>query len=56
MSLKKLAFWALIAFGIFFLITSPRQAADLVEGLGESAGHWFGIAGRSLARFFESLG
>ena len=56
MSLKKAAFWLLIAFGVFFLINSPRQAADLVQGLGENAGHWFGVAGKSLARFLESLG
>ncbi|HYI45990.1 MAG TPA: hypothetical protein VE174_11100 [Actinomycetota bacterium] len=56
MNLKKLALWAAIAFGIFFLINSPRQAAELVQGLGENAGHWFGVAGKSLARFFESLG
>jgi hypothetical protein len=56
MSLKKLALYALIAFGIFFLINSPRQAADLIQSLGENAGEWFGVAGKSLARFLESLG
>ncbi len=55
MTLKKLGFWALIAFGIFFLINSPRAAAELVQSLGENAGEWFSVAGRSLARFLQSL-
>ena len=56
MNLKKLAFYLIIAFGIYFLINSPKQAADLLESLGENAGEWFGVAGKSLARFLESLG
>jgi hypothetical protein len=56
MSLKKIGFYILVAFGIFFLIQSPRQAADLVQGLGQNAGDWFTTAGQSLARFLESLG
>lgn len=56
MNLKKLAFYLVIAFGIYFLINSPRQAADLIQSLGENAGEWFGVAGKSLARFLESLG
>ena len=54
--LKKLAFWGLIAFGVFFLINSPRTAAELVESLGENAGDWFSVAGKSLAKFLQSLG
>jgi len=56
MSIKKLGFYALVAFGIFFLIQSPRQAADVVQGVGQNAGEWFTVAGQSLARFLESLG
>ena len=56
MSLKKIGFYVLVAFGIFFLIQSPRQAADLVQSLGQNAGEWFTTAGSSLARFLESLG
>ena len=56
MSLKKFALWGLIAFGVYFLINSPRAAAELVESLGENAGDWFSVAGRSLARFLSSLG
>jgi hypothetical protein len=56
MSLKKLALWGFIAFGVYFLINSPRAAAELVESLGENAGEWFSVAGKSLARFLQSLG
>lgn len=56
MGLKKLAFWLFVAFALFFLINSPKQAAAVVESLGENAGEWFGTAGRSLARFLQSLG
>jgi hypothetical protein len=54
--LKKLLFYLAIAFGVFFLIHSPRQAADLVQSLGENAGDWFSAAGRSVAKFLASLG
>ena len=56
MSLRKLLFYLLIAFGVFFLIQSPRQAAELVQSLGENAGDWFSVAGRSLAKFLSELG
>ncbi len=56
MTLKKLALWAFIAFGVFFLINSPRAAAELVQSLGENAGEWFSVAGKSLAQFLQSFG
>lgn len=56
MTFKKVLFYLLIAFAVFFLVQSPRQAAELVESLGENAGEWFSVAGRSLAKFLASLG
>jgi hypothetical protein len=54
--LKKLLLYLAIAFAVFFLVHSPRQAAELVQSLGENAGDWFSTAGRSIAKFLASLG
>ena len=56
MTLKKVLFYLFIAFGIFFLIQSPAQAAKLVESLGENAGEWFKTVANSLTRFLQTLG
>lgn len=48
---KKIAIWALIAFLVFYLVTQPQGASDIVSGI---AG---GIAGgfEGLGRFLNGL-
>jgi hypothetical protein len=55
MSLKRLLWFAVIAFAIFFVISSPTEAGRLVKSTGESAGDWFGHAATSLAKFLKTL-
>ena len=55
MRFKKLLTFGLIAFGLFFLIQSPAEAARLVKVTGESAGEWFETAAHSLAKFVKTL-
>ena len=55
MSLKRLLFFAAIAFAIFFVISSPTEAGRLVKSTGESAGDWFAHAAHSLSKFLKSL-
>lgn len=55
MSLKRVMWFLLIAFGVFFLIESPGEAARLVKMTGESAGEWLSTAADSLSKFVRSL-
>lgn len=51
MNVKKLLMWAAIAFVVYFLITSPTAAADVVETIASG----LGSAANSLQTFAGSL-
>jgi hypothetical protein len=55
MSLKRVLFFLAIAFGLFFLVQSPVEAAKLVRIFGENAGELFAAAAESFVRFMKSL-
>lgn len=55
MRFKKLLTLGLVAFGLFFLIQSPAEAARLVKVTGESAGDWFETVAGSLSKFLKTL-
>lgn len=55
MGLKRVLWFALLAFGVFFLIESPGEAAKLVKMTGESAREWLSTAADSLSTFVRSL-
>ena len=55
MRFKKLLTFGLLAFGLFFLIQSPAEAARLVKVTGESAGDWFQTVAVSLTKFVKTL-
>lgn len=55
MSLKRVMWFLLIGFGVFFLVESPGEAAKLVKMTGESAGEWLSTAADSLSTFVKSL-
>jgi hypothetical protein len=55
MRFKKLLTFGLLAFGVFFLISSPAEAARLVKVTGESAGDWFETIAGSLTKFLKTL-
>lgn len=55
MSLKRVLWFLLVAFAIFFVVSSPGEAAKLVKATGESAGEWFSTAADSLSRFLKQL-
>jgi large-conductance mechanosensitive channel len=55
MNLKRLMFFLLIAFAIFFVIKSPNEAAKLVKESGQSAGEWLSTAADSFSTFLKSL-
>lgn len=55
MSFKKLLTLGVVAFGLFFLIQSPAEAARLVKVTGESAGDWFETVAGSLSKFVKTL-
>jgi hypothetical protein len=55
MSLKKAAFYLLIAFGVFFVVQSPAEAARIVKSTGENAGEWFQTAAQAFTSFVSSL-
>ena len=55
MRFKKLITFGLIAFGLFFLIQSPAEAARLVKVTGESAGEWFQTVAESMSKFVKTL-
>ncbi len=55
MRFKKLLTFGLIAFGIFFVISSPAEAARLVKVTGENAGDWAEEVAESLSKFLKTL-
>ena len=55
MRFKKLLTFGLLAFGVFFLIQAPAEAARLVKATGEGAGDWFETVAYSLAKFVKTL-
>lgn len=55
MRLKRLVWWAVIAFAIFFLLTAPAQAALLVKGAGETASNLLLGAADALSAFIKTL-
>lgn len=55
MSLKRLLLFGLLAFGVFFLVESPNEAARLVKVTGEGAGEWLEQVAHSLTTFVKTL-
>jgi hypothetical protein len=55
MSLKKVVVMAVAAFGLFFLVQSPAEAARLVKITGENAGDWLQTVAHSMAQFLKTL-
>jgi hypothetical protein len=55
MTLKKLLWFALIAFFIFFVVQAPGEAARVVRVTGETLGDWFGDIFQSFTRFLSNL-
>ena len=55
MSLKRLLIFGVVAFGLFFLIQSPAEAARLVKVTGENAGEWAEEVAQSLSKFLKTL-
>ncbi len=51
MTLKKLVFYLLIAFVVFFVIQWPGEAAKMAKG----AGDWLSTAFYAFSRFVKSL-
>lgn len=55
MSLKRLLFFLLIGFGVFFLVQQPGEAARLVKLTGENASELFQAAGDAFVKFMKTL-
>jgi hypothetical protein len=55
MNVRKMALYLCIAFAVFFVIQSPREAAAIVRATGENAGEWFTTAAQAFTRFLQSL-
>lgn len=55
MRFKKLLTFGLVAFGVFFLVQAPAEAARLVKATGETAGEWFEVVAFSLTKFVKTL-
>jgi hypothetical protein len=55
MNVKRLLWYTGIAFGLFFLIQAPAEAARLVKATGENAGDWFTTAAAAFSTFLQSL-
>ena len=45
--MKRIALWALVAFGVWWVIQDPASAAGLVHGIGQALTH----AASSLSAF-----
>lgn len=54
-SLKKVTYISLVAFGLFFMVQSPDEAARVVRVTGENTKDLLGEAGGALIRFVTSL-
>jgi hypothetical protein len=55
MTIKKTAFYLLIAFTVVFVVQAPNEAARIVKSTGENAGEWFSTASAAFTRFVSSL-
>jgi len=55
MSLKRLLWFGVLAFGLFFLVESPVEAARLVKVTGEGAGEWLAEVAESMSKFVKNL-
>ena len=51
MNLKKILTWAGIAFVVYYLVTSPSGAANIVDG----AINWLKSAGNALGAFLNDI-
>lgn len=49
--MKRVVLWALFAFAIYAIITSPDRAADIVASVWDIIAEGF----RNIGRFFENL-
>ena len=52
MTLKRTAWWLLIAFVVFYIVKYPDEAADTVRSIGENIGEGFD----KIAEFVRELG
>ena len=55
MNVKRLLWFLMLAFFVFFMIQAPTEAARLVKSTGESAGEWFSSAGEAFTQFLKTL-
>jgi hypothetical protein len=55
MVLKRVVWFLLVAFLVFFLINSPAQAGGLVTVIGENTGVILKAASKALAQFVTDL-
>ena len=55
MNLKRLLWFLLLGFLVFFLVQAPGEAARLVKSTGENAGEWFSTAAEAFTKFLKSL-
>jgi hypothetical protein len=55
MTLKKIAWYALVIFLVAFVIKSPVAAAKVVRVTGEASGQWLSTAFDAVSKFIRSL-
>jgi len=55
MTLKKVLWFTLLGFFIFFVVQSPGEAARVVRVTGETLGDWFSAIFDSFTRFLSNL-
>ena len=55
MTVKKIAFYALVIFLVAFVIKSPVAAAKVVRVTGEASGEWLTTAFDAVSKFIRSL-
>ena len=55
MTLRKTAWYFLLALLVVFVVNQPNEAAHLVKVTGENAKEWFGAASDAFTKFLGSL-
>ncbi|MGH2751921.1 MAG: hypothetical protein ACRDK3_13765 [Actinomycetota bacterium] len=55
MGLKKIGGLLLVGFFVFFIVQSPREAADVVRITGQSLGEVFSAAANAFSDFLTDL-
>jgi len=55
MSLKKIAWWLLLGFFVFFMVQSPGEAADVVRTTGQSVGDVLSATANAFSDFLSNL-